>query len=129
MRPKTRHVASLLWPVIHAWRRRWPLCSTNLRADEYGGTVENRVRFPLAAVRATIEGFGDASRVGVRVAPLDILTGKTPLDSNPAETYGHYISELGKLGLSHLHMVEGVGKQSRELEGVPLDFQALASPL
>ena len=76
-------------------------------------------------VRATIEGFGDASRVGVRVAPLDILTGKTPLDSNPAETYGHYISELSKLGLSHLHMVEGVGKQSRELEGVPLDFQAL----
>jgi N-ethylmaleimide reductase len=103
----------------------WLRDSTNLRADEYGGTVENRVRFPLAAVRATIEGFGDASRVGVRVAPLDILTGKTPLDSNPAEIYGHYISELSKLGLSHLHMVEGVGKQSRELEGVPLDFQAL----
>ena len=64
----------------------WLRDSTNLRTDEYGGSIENRMRFPLAAIRATIEGFGDASKVGVRIAPLDILTGRTPLELRPGDS-------------------------------------------
>ncbi len=35
--------------------------STNKRTDEYGGPLENRLRFPLAAVKAAVEAWGGGS--------------------------------------------------------------------
>lgn len=102
----------------------WLRDSTNLRTDEYGGSVENRLRFPLQAVRAVIEGFGDASRVGIRITPAGTMPGNTPLDSNPGETYGRYVEELRKLGLIYLHVVEGTAQLTREAPA-GLDFQRL----
>ncbi|MFD5327124.1 alkene reductase [Streptomyces sp. NPDC127092] len=42
--------------------------NTNLRTDEYGGSVENRIRFTVEVVRAVAEAIGP-ERVGVRVSP------------------------------------------------------------
>src|ERR1700761_1981662 len=42
--------------------------STNLRTDEYGGTLENRARVLLEATDAAISVWG-ATRVGVHLAP------------------------------------------------------------
>src|SRR3954452_22144846 len=42
--------------------------SSNLRTDEYGGSIDNRVRFLLEVTRAVIEVWG-ADRVGVRLSP------------------------------------------------------------
>ena len=92
----------------------WLRDSTNRRTDEYGGSLENRLRFPLKAVRAVIDGFGDASRVGIRISPATTMPGGAPLDSNPNETYGRYVEELAKLGLVYLHAIEGVTQQTRE---------------
>ena len=41
---------------------------TNRRTDAYGGSIENRMRFPLELTEALISVFG-AGRVGVRVSP------------------------------------------------------------
>jgi N-ethylmaleimide reductase len=99
--------------------------STNLRTDEYGGSVENRLRFPLEAVRAVIDGFGDVERVAIRISPGGTQPGGTPLDSNPNVTYGQYVEELSKLGLIYLHVIEGTPQQTREVPNHAVDYQLL----
>jgi len=42
--------------------------TTNERTDEYGGSVDNRVRFPLEVINAVVETIG-AERTAVRVSP------------------------------------------------------------
>jgi N-ethylmaleimide reductase len=76
---------------------------SNTRADSYGGSVENRCRFPLAVVRSVIEAVGDASKVGIRVAPYNSFLACS--DSNPVATYSYYVTELAKLGLGYIHFI------------------------
>jgi len=80
--------------------------STNLRTDQYGGSVENRTRLPIGVITAVSEVWG-ADRVGVRLSPITRAVGDTPLDSNPEGTYFYMAEQLGKLGLAYLHCVEG----------------------
>jgi N-methyl-L-proline demethylase len=42
--------------------------NTNLRTDEYGGSLENRLRFPLRVLRAIRERVGPDYIVGIRMA-------------------------------------------------------------
>ncbi len=96
--------------------------STNKRTDEYGGSVENRTRFPVEVITAVSEIWG-ADRVGVRLSPLTRSAGDTPLDSNSQSTYGFYAERLGKLGLAYLHCIEG---QTRgDNAAGEFDFKAL----
>ncbi len=97
--------------------------STNQRTDNYGGSIENRLRFPLQAVHAVVEGFGDANRVGIRISPGTTMPGSTPLDSTPNQTYGAYVDGLARLGLVYLHVIEGTTQQTRNSAGV--DYDAL----
>lgn len=80
--------------------------STNERDDKYGGSLENRARFPLEVTQAVAEIWG-SDRVGIRVSPMTRAVGDTPLDSDPTTTYGYYAEQLGKLGLAYLHCIEG----------------------
>ena len=41
---------------------------TNQRTDEYGGSVENRLRFVLEVIDAVVKVVG-ANRVGIRISP------------------------------------------------------------
>ena len=47
----------------------WLQTNSNHRTDEYGGSVENRLRFPLEALKAMVEAVGE-TRVGVRISPF-----------------------------------------------------------
>lgn len=42
--------------------------NSNHRTDEYGGSVENRIRFPLEALAAIVDAVGQR-RVGFRISP------------------------------------------------------------
>ncbi|MBX9926111.1 MAG: alkene reductase, partial [Hyphomicrobiaceae bacterium] len=42
--------------------------NVNLRTDQYGGSIENRMRMPLDVVKAVVARIG-ADRTGVRVSP------------------------------------------------------------
>ncbi|MGY2185581.1 N-ethylmaleimide reductase [compost metagenome] len=96
--------------------------STNHRDDQYGGSLENRARFPLEVVEAVAEIWG-ADRVGLRLSPLSTAIGDTPLDSNTMETHSYLVRRLGAMGLAYLHVVEGQlhGGNGAEL----FDVQAL----
>jgi N-ethylmaleimide reductase len=87
--------------------------STNLRTDRYGGTLENRLRFPLDVVKAVIDVWG-ADRVGIRISPVTTTPGNTPLDSNTTATFGAYVDALSQLGLLYIHDIEGITQSSRE---------------
>ncbi|CAG2141377.1 alkene reductase [Cupriavidus numazuensis] len=96
--------------------------STNFRDDQYGGSIENRARFPLEVVEA-VAGVWGADRVGLRLSPLSTAIGDTPLDSTPMETHGYLARRLGEMGLAYLHVVEGQLHAGNGAE--LLDVQAL----
>jgi NADPH2 dehydrogenase len=49
--------------------------TSNQRTDEYGGSVENRLRFVLEVVDAVVKAVG-ANRVGIRISPYMTMNGK-----------------------------------------------------
>ncbi|MCF7364094.1 alkene reductase [Vibrio sp. A1-b2] len=75
----------------------------NNRTDEYGGSLENRLRFLDEVVAALVDSIG-AERVGVRLAPLTTLNGT--VDANPIETYTAAAALLNKHGIVYLHIAE-----------------------
>ncbi len=87
--------------------------STNRRDDQYGGSIENRLRLPLAVVE-TVVGVWGAGRVGIRLSPATTQPGGTPLDSSAMETYGTYLDRLSDVGLAYTHVIEGVTQTTRE---------------
>ncbi|AJR06201.1 alkene reductase [Photobacterium gaetbulicola] len=75
----------------------------NNRTDEYGGSIENRLRF-LAEVVETMTNAIGAERVGVRLAPFTSLNGT--VDKSPVETYTAAAALLNKLNVVYLHIAE-----------------------
>lgn len=96
--------------------------STNHRTDEYGGSIANRIRFPLAVVEAVVGVWG-GDRVGIRISPGTTQPGGAPLDSNPMALFGAYIDKLNAFGLMYVHDIEGVTQMSRDPNGI--DYPAL----
>ncbi|MBN4669309.1 alkene reductase, partial [Pandoraea nosoerga] len=76
---------------------------SNVRTDQYGGSIENRVRFLLEVTQAVTEVWG-ANRVGVRLSPYGIANGSGEAD--PMPLYSHAIKALDKFGLAYLHFIE-----------------------
>lgn len=76
---------------------------TNLRTDEYGGSLENRLRFLKEVVTAVADAVGK-ERVGVRQAPLTTLMGA--VDDHPEETYIAAAKILDEIGVAYIHIAE-----------------------
>src|SRR5690606_4290901 len=76
---------------------------TNVRNDEYGGSLGNRLRF-LREVTEAVMGVVGAQRVGVRLAPLTTLQGA--VDATPQATYLAAAKLLDDLGVAYLHIAE-----------------------
>lgn len=75
----------------------------NNRSDEYGGSLENRLRFLDEVVATLVDAIG-AERVGVRLAPLTTLNGT--VDANPEETYTAAAALLSTHKIAYLHIAE-----------------------
>ncbi|QFU01158.1 N-ethylmaleimide reductase [Halomonas sp. THAF5a] len=76
---------------------------TNRRTDRYGGSIENRARFPLEVVDAVAEVFGPA-RTGIRLTPFIEIFGLT--DDEPEEMAFYLMEELSRRGLAYVHVNE-----------------------
>ncbi|OAL27824.1 hypothetical protein AYO20_09677 [Fonsecaea nubica] len=80
------------------------LCDNiNDRTDEFGGSIENRARFPLMIFDALIASIG-ADRVGIRLSPFGNVHGAA--DSDPHATWGYVCRELEKRHVAYVHLVE-----------------------
>ncbi len=69
----------------------------------WGGSTENRLRFPLLVAQSVVDAIG-AGRVGYRISPLS--EHHDAIDSDPEPTFTALATGLGKLGLAYLHAVE-----------------------
>ncbi|KAF8636063.1 hypothetical protein AX17_003828 [Amanita inopinata Kibby_2008] len=78
---------------------------TNLRTDEYGGSIENRSRFCLEVVDAVVEAVG-AERVGIRLSPWSPFQGMGMKD--PIPQFAHFVSsvKMKHPKLAYLHVIE-----------------------
>lgn len=83
--------------------------STNLRTDQYGGSLENRARLMLEVTDA-VTGVWGAGRVGMHLAPR--ADSHDMGDSNRAETFGYVARELGKRGVAFICTREKEGEDS-----------------
>jgi len=76
---------------------------SNLRGDAYGGSAENRIRFPVAVLTALAEAIGPG-RVGFRIAPGNGYNGMDV--SDPAATFAPFAKAADALGLAYLHVID-----------------------
>lgn len=95
---------------------------SNQRSDEWGGSVENRVRFVIQVVRAVADAIG-AGKVGLRISPASPANGIH--DSAPQPLFEHLLRQLAPLGLAYIHVIEGSTGGPRELPEQPFDYAAL----
>ncbi len=84
----------------------------NKRTDEYGGTIENRVRFMTEVVDAVVAAIG-ADRTGIRLSPVTPANGLT--DSDPQPLFDLAVAELAKRKIAFLHMIEGATGGPRDV--------------
>lgn len=76
--------------------------SSNVRQDEYGGSIENRMRFLLAIVKGSVEAVG-ANKVSLRISPFSYADEK----ENTNELFQLYqtlILNLNEFKLAYLHL-------------------------
>ncbi|MCB0321760.1 MAG: alkene reductase, partial [Bdellovibrionales bacterium] len=76
---------------------------SNKRSDQYGGTVENRMRFLLEVTDAVVKVWG-AGRVGVRLSPYGTFNDMS--DSDPVTLYTTVLRELSVRKIAYAHLVE-----------------------
>ena len=77
---------------------------SNIREDNYGGTIENRCRFVLEVATAVAEAIGK-EKTGIRLSPYGVAS-DMPHYPEIEVTY-HYLSEqLNKLSIAYIHLVD-----------------------
>lgn len=96
--------------------------STNHRADEYGGSVENRARFLLEITDAVMDVWGPG-RVGVHLRPRGEEHDMG--DSDPRSIFGHVAEELGArqaafLFIREIEAADSLVGEIRQLFGGPV---------
>ena len=82
---------------------------TNQRTDQFGGNLNNRLRFLRDVAEATVAAVG-ADRVGMRLSPYGYFNEMGPFDDIEA-TYVQLAKIMSDVGLVYLHLVdhEGMG--------------------
>ncbi len=96
---------------------------SNHRNDEYGGSLEKRLRFLKEIVTAVSEVVG-SDRLGVRFAPLFESTDEDRVylglvESDPHTTYIEAIKVLNEVGIAYLSLAEADWDKAPDL---PEDF-------
>ena len=91
--------------------------TSNHRTDEYGGSIENRVRFVREVVEAVVGEIG-AGRVGIRLSPYSNANA-VGLDSDTPALFGAVIDMLNGFDLAYVHGIEGQTGGARDhLDGL-----------
>jgi N-ethylmaleimide reductase len=78
---------------------------TNLRTDDYGGSLENKFRF-LKEVMAAVLKIWPSHRVGVRLSPNGVFNDMG--NSDFRETFLYTVKELNKFDLAYVHIMDGL---------------------
>ncbi len=77
---------------------------SNIRTDEYGGSIESRTRFVIELANEISQAIGK-EKVGIRLSPYGAASDMKPY-SEVDETYSYLAKELGKIGIVYIHVVD-----------------------
>jgi len=77
---------------------------SNIRTDNYGGSVENRSRFVLEVVAAVVEAIGK-DKTAIRLSPYGVASDMPHYPEIDA-TYTYLSEQLNKTGIVYMHLVD-----------------------
>lgn len=95
---------------------------SNQRDDEYGGSIENRWRFPLEVAKAVTDAVGK-ERTGFRVSPTGGYNDMG--DADPFATFAYGAAALRELGLAYLHVIDPLPTSFMAVPGAPVVYPRL----
>jgi 2,4-dienoyl-CoA reductase-like NADH-dependent reductase (Old Yellow Enzyme family) len=95
---------------------------SNHRTDEYGGSLDNRMRFPLRVARAVREAFPPEKALCIRITATDYVEGGITI-----EEASKFAKELAAVGVDLLDVTSGLVVRDREArppawDGINVDF-------
>ena len=77
---------------------------SNVRIDNYGGSIENRCRFVLEVVAAVAEAIGK-EKTAIRLSPYGVASDMPHYPEIDA-TYSYLSEQLNKLDIAYIHQVD-----------------------
>ncbi len=94
---------------------------TNQRQDQYGGSIENRLRILGEVIEAVAKVF-PSDRIGIRLSPYGTFNDMG--DSDPVALFTAAIQKLNGYNLAYVHMIEprstSAGGGDQVLEDAPI---------
>jgi N-ethylmaleimide reductase len=86
--------------------------TSNLRTDEYGGSIENRSRFVLEITQGIADAIGK-DKTGIRFSPYNPYNGMGP-DPDTFATFDYLSKELDKMGILYIHLLDYAARSNEE---------------
>jgi len=77
---------------------------SNIRTDNYGGSIENRARFVIEVASEVAAAIGK-DKTGIRLSPYGVAS-DMPHYPEIDETYKYLAAELNKVGIAYVHIVD-----------------------
>jgi N-ethylmaleimide reductase len=77
---------------------------SNVRTDNYGGTIENRARFVIEVAAAVADAIGK-DKLGIRVSPYGVASDMPHYPEIDA-TYKYLAAKLNEIGIAYIHVVD-----------------------
>ncbi len=77
---------------------------SNIRKDNYGGSIENRCRFVIEVASAVADTIG-SRKTAIRLSPYGVAS-DMPLYPEIEATYNYLSDQLDKLGIAYIHVVD-----------------------
>lgn len=95
----------------------------NDRDDNYGGSIENRVRFAVEIAEGIAAAIGK-EKVGIRISPLNRYNDQPAYDEEIAhQTYAYLAARLNEIGIAYLHLSVNQEIPQRTLDAIRTNFQ------
>jgi len=93
---------------------------SNIRTDNYGGSIQNRCRFVLEVAAEVAQAIGK-DKTAIRLSPFGVAS-DMPHYPEITATYDYLSTELNKLGFAYIHLVDHSAMGAPE---VPVEIKKL----
>jgi N-ethylmaleimide reductase len=77
---------------------------SNIRNDNYGGSIENRCRFLLEVLGGAVEAIGK-ERIGIRLSPYGVAS-DMPHYPEIDSTYKYLVEQFNRMEILYIHIVD-----------------------
>lgn len=93
---------------------------SNVRTDNYGGSIENRCRFVIEVAAAVAKAIGK-EKTAIRLSPYGVASDMPPYPEID-DTYNHLAEQLNHIGIAYIHIVDHSAQGAPE---VPMEIKKL----